>query len=128
MDACDNCGSDPDARDPQCIRCVIASSPTRIVKNQQNRRKSGKRRARRDRLNDAWFLLKWVVAFRTNERCVYCTKKLPVRLWTIDHIKPKSAGGDDSLDNLVLACTECNSDKGSKPFFSFLFHERNWRY
>lgn len=31
---------------------------------------------------------------------------------TVDHLKPRSVGGTNSLDNLVLACRVCN---GSRP-------------
>lgn len=35
-------------------------------------------------------------------------------LMTIDHIKPKSKGGDDSLENLDPMCESCNSKKADK--------------
>lgn len=31
---------------------------------------------------------------------------------TIDHIKPSSRGGQDSLENMQIACLECNNKKG----------------
>lgn len=33
------------------------------------------------------------------------------RSWTQDHVIPRSKGGKDTIDNLVLACTSCNSSK-----------------
>jgi 5-methylcytosine-specific restriction endonuclease McrA len=36
---------------------------------------------------------------------------------TIDHVIPKSKGGDDSMDNLVLACTACNGAKGNRTTY-----------
>jgi hypothetical protein len=46
---------------------------------------------------------------RDNNKCQYCgaTKAL-----TIDHVIPKSKGGKDTWDNLVVACSSCNSKKG----------------
>ncbi|MDZ7316199.1 MAG: HNH endonuclease [candidate division KSB1 bacterium] len=44
--------------------------------------------------------------------CQYCgTKKGPL---TIDHVIPKTRGGDDSWENLVCACVSCNNKKGNR--------------
>lgn len=44
--------------------------------------------------------------------CFYCGKKnVPL---TIDHIIPISAGGEHTPQNVVPACTTCNSSKGDK--------------
>jgi len=49
---------------------------------------------------------------RDNHKCVYCGRgDLPL---TIDHIHPKSKGGDDSWENLVAACMPCNNKKGGR--------------
>jgi len=43
-------------------------------------------------------------------RCQYCGRSdIPL---TIDHIIPKSKGGDDSWENLITACIKCNNQKG----------------
>lgn len=34
---------------------------------------------------------------------------------TIDHLVPRSAGGRDGQENLVMACRECNGRRGSMP-------------
>ncbi|PSQ81950.1 MAG: HNH endonuclease [Bacteroidetes bacterium QS_8_68_15] len=46
---------------------------------------------------------------RDRHTCQYCGsgKRL-----TIDHIPPKSRGGEDSWENLVAACVPCNNRKG----------------
>lgn len=36
------------------------------------------------------------------------------RLPTTDHKLPASRGGEDGLENVVLACVPCNSQKGAK--------------
>ncbi len=33
---------------------------------------------------------------------------------TIDHIRPKSQGGTNQLENLQLLCKQCNNQKGSR--------------
>ena len=46
--------------------------------------------------------------------CKYCNKKLDFNNSTFDHIKPLCKGGDNHRDNLALACSNCNSQKGDK--------------
>jgi len=49
---------------------------------------------------------------RDNHQCQYCGKNnIPL---TLDHVLPKQKGGSDSWDNLVTACTKCNTNKGGK--------------
>ncbi len=53
--------------------------------------------------------LVWYLGFR-GRRFFVC------RRGTVDHVKPRSKGGSDDLDNLKLACADCNKLKGSgKP-------------
>jgi hypothetical protein len=51
------------------------------------------------------------------KECVFC--RLPSDL-TTDHLIPKPRGGDDSADNVVLACQSCNTSKGDKGVFEWL--------
>ncbi|NCC64746.1 MAG: HNH endonuclease, partial [Spirochaetia bacterium] len=46
--------------------------------------------------------------------CQYCGKKAPEAILEIDHIIPVSKGGDNSIENLVAACRECNGGKSNK--------------
>ena len=49
---------------------------------------------------------------RDGHKCAYCGRAdLPL---TIDHIIPRSKGGDDSWENLVAACLPCNNKKGDR--------------
>lgn len=47
---------------------------------------------------------------RDGHRCAYCSKLAN----TIDHVQPKSRGGQDSWENLVACCLKCNNNKGHK--------------
>jgi 5-methylcytosine-specific restriction endonuclease McrA len=38
---------------------------------------------------------------------------------SIDHVVPRSKGGTDDFDNLVLACPSCNSSKGTRDYDEF---------
>ncbi|MCS7000627.1 MAG: HNH endonuclease [Bacteroidota bacterium] len=44
--------------------------------------------------------------------CQYCgTRSAPL---TIDHVIPRSRGGNDTWENLVTACIPCNNRKGNR--------------
>lgn len=44
--------------------------------------------------------------------CIYCNKMIKKRSdLTVDHVLPKSMGGSDNKENLVISCTKCNKDK-----------------
>ena len=56
-------------------------------------------------------------------RCFYCNNPMKVFLETkdptpnyatFDHKIPKSKGGKNTQDNIVLACWKCNRSKGAK--------------
>lgn len=52
---------------------------------------------------------------KTGGRCWYCaTFHRPFDNWQIEHQLPRARGGSDDLGNLVLACQECNVQKGKK--------------
>ena len=46
--------------------------------------------------------------------CVYCGHKVSLEEMEVDHIVPRSLGGDNSLSNLACACPHCNGLKGNK--------------
>lgn len=48
---------------------------------------------------------------RDSFKCQYCGKSSPEVILHIDHIKPVSKGGDNSMVNLVTACDSCNLGK-----------------
>lgn len=49
---------------------------------------------------------------RDAHQCQYCARRPPVRDLNIDHVIPRSRGGQDSWENLVTACRTCNLRKG----------------
>jgi len=51
---------------------------------------------------------------RDGNTCQYCGHKFPTSELSLDHVIPKSRGGADSWENLVCACTGCNSRKADK--------------
>jgi len=51
---------------------------------------------------------------RDKYTCQYCGVQPGPEELTIDHILPKSRGGQSSFENCVLACVECNKFKADK--------------
>lgn len=48
---------------------------------------------------------------RDRHTCQYCGTKSDL---TLDHVLPRSRGGEDSWENLVTACNHCNVKKGNR--------------
>lgn len=46
--------------------------------------------------------------------------KVQKNLATVDHIVPKSIGGADHQDNLLIMCRMCNSNRGDQCFVEYL--------
>ena len=40
--------------------------------------------------------------------CIYCGKTYDLSDLSIDHVHPRSRGGEDVATNVVCACTRCN--------------------
>ncbi len=59
---------------------------------------------------------KKVVAERANGCCEYCRSQVrfAIQPFSIEHIIPRSAGGETVLDNLALSCQGCNNHKYNK--------------
>tara|TARA_B100000214_G_scaffold317805_1_gene251845 strand:+ start:291 stop:794 length:504 start_codon:yes stop_codon:yes gene_type:complete len=54
------------------------------------------------------------VIWRDENKCQYCSKTFPTEKLTVDHVIPKSRGGEKSWTNLVTACKKCNQKKGCR--------------
>ena len=52
----------------------------------------------RERIKENW-----------NHECAYCGSQEDL---TLDHIKPRSLGGEDTSVNVLCACHSCNQSKG----------------
>lgn len=51
---------------------------------------------------------------RDHNQCQYCAKKLPTTELTLDHVVPRSQGGQSTWENIVCACLPCNIRKGGR--------------
>jgi 5-methylcytosine-specific restriction endonuclease McrA len=54
------------------------------------------------------------IYMRDKFRCQYCGEKRPASDLTLDHIFPRSRGGENSPFNIVTACQACNNRKGNR--------------
>lgn len=84
-------------------------------------------------------LLRDEVLWRDGPVCHYCgieTMRQPAdppadwnHDWdrTVDHKVPVDRGGRDDVDNLVICCRRCNSEKGTQPYDIFLARRRPLR-
>ena len=57
---------------------------------------------------------------RENYCCIYCGIHASKARMEIEHVIPRSRGGTDSLNNLVLSCNACNQAKGSQDVQTYL--------
>lgn len=57
-----------------------------------------------------------IVAARAYGYCEYCrcTEQFATQSFTIEHIKPRQAGGQTVLENLAWSCFGCNGHKHTK--------------
>lgn len=55
---------------------------------------------------------------RSGHRCEYChaDERWQFVRFTIDHVRPQSAGGGDHPDNLALACRNCNDRRSNRNY------------
>lgn len=51
---------------------------------------------------------------RFSNYSVRCKLMSVAKYATVDHVIPRSKGGTDGLENLVIACPHCNRKKGAR--------------
>lgn len=73
-------------------------------------RRSAKRRFRASIL-EAW-----------GHRCAYCGQDAT----TLDHVRPRSKGGQTDRANLISCCARCNSKKGSTDWQEWYRAQSFW--
>src|SRR5690606_602006 len=59
-------------------------------------------------------LTKEMLLARDRHICAYCAQKFRANQMDLEHIVPKSRGGEDSWMNLVAACRACNERKANR--------------
>ncbi len=51
---------------------------------------------------------------RGENRCQYCAQRFSTGELSLDHVSPKSRGGQTTWENIVSACLKCNVRKGGR--------------
>ena len=51
---------------------------------------------------------------RDGHRCQYCGKNAPPQHLSMDHVVPRSRGGQTTWENIVCCCVKCNTHKGGR--------------
>ena len=79
-----------------------------------------------------------VIVERARGCCEYCRSqaRFAMQSFSVEHIVPRSGGGETTLDNLALACQGCNNHKYTKVEgkdsvtggFVPLYHPRQQRW
>ncbi|MGD0911119.1 MAG: HNH endonuclease [Terracidiphilus sp.] len=54
------------------------------------------------------------ILLRDRNTCQYCAETLPPSELTLDHVIPRSRGGNSTWENLVACCHGCNRHKGNR--------------
>ena len=62
---------------------------------------------------DAKKLWRRAIKEHFNCQCVYCGDTYELNELTLDHVIPRSRGGESITTNMVPACRKCNQGKGS---------------
>lgn len=87
----------------------LFQSPHDYVFNMTALSRGEARRLWRSSIKKAW-----------DNRCAYCGKPpIDDKSLTIDHVKPRSKGGEDTTSNTIPACKSCNQDKGSDDWIAW---------
>lgn len=51
---------------------------------------------------------------RDGNRCQYCGKTFSTSELSLDHVTPRSRGGEMCWENIVCSCVDCNARKGGR--------------
>lgn len=54
--------------------------------------------------------------------CAYCENDAT----TLDHVRPRSKGGETKRNNLISCCANCNSKKGSDDWVQWYRRQEFW--
>lgn len=86
----------------------------RMIRESEEKKKNALRQAKfREKGGgspERWTAIRIKILERDNYMCAYCGR----RANTVDHVIPKTQGGDESENNLVACCKRCNNKKNNR--------------
>lgn len=100
--------------------CGVCSQPYPNGNCPRHPKKGGYRRARPSVLAGAygarWRALVAAILLAAARRCAYCDGSAN----TGDHVVPRSRGGASTVENVVAACSWCNTSKGARTLAEWI--------
>lgn len=63
-----------------------------------------------------------LILSKYNNHCAYCGCNLKLKEMQVDHIEPKSRGGEDKIKNYNPSCRQCNFYKSDFNIEQFRFN------
>lgn len=85
---------------------TIPSSPSQLLFEMVAMNSGEAKRLWKKAIKEAW-----------DDRCAYCGRPpIDEKSLTIDHVRPRSRGGEDRTTNCIPACKRCNHAKGSEEW------------
>jgi len=69
-------------------------------------------------------IYRFFIYYRDNFKCIYCGRSSiedGVKL-EVDHVFPKSKGGENNMNNYITSCVDCNKNKSNIIFNDILLN------
>ena len=67
-----------------------------------------------------------IAKMKAGSYCWYCGKEFKNKAeLTIDHVFPRSKGGANDMDNIIMVCKHCNSSKNDMDLLEWYFEHRH---
>ncbi len=67
-----------------------------------------------------------IAKMKAGSYCWYCGKEFKNKAeLTIDHVFPRSKGGANDMDNIIMVCKHCNSSKNDMDLLEWYFERRH---
>ena len=130
---CENCQNYKDAKYPLCISCNRTTGNTTTRKQRAGKGASeGQSRRRYDTPQADTFAQRSAMLEEDQKakdkrqlfedqqyKCIYCGNEYKYDELQIEHMIPKTRGGQDNIRNSQLACRTCNQAKGTLTDIAF---------